>query len=367
MVTDLRNVDFVSFHIKPSISDETWNWIKTELGLSVGAGTLTSDGFVSCVDLGFIRASEGSRYNQNLHPTIENKTVPAPGAHGNYYFGMFWRDKQQNIPIAYDSMTEEQLRAITLLFAGDRKMWDIYFDEAPYKVYHVKLTSPITLNYICLDDVDEESVAPAHIIHNHELGDSAEDAGAPQSYGRLYKGEGSIQIQAFTPFARERYKTLAEYNETNKNEWDTASRIKESLNGYDTFNNQGSCKIWNAGDLDADWSLILPISALTNQNGISIEHYFINEVNPIEDEDGSAHILRIRQGEVIGDDTHIRLSSALNLIEGGTYSDNIFTPSGNVYDKYRFAGKYFKFNRGESRLSVSQSNNAIIEYHYKYY
>jgi len=145
MITDLRNTDFVSFHIKPSITDETWSWIKTTLGLSVEAGTLTSDGFVSCIDLGFARSSNGSRYNKDLHPTIEDKIVQVPGGHGNYYFGTFWRDRDFSISIAYDNMSEEQMRAITLMFAGDRKLWDIYFDEEPYKVWHVKITSPVQL------------------------------------------------------------------------------------------------------------------------------------------------------------------------------------------------------------------------------
>jgi hypothetical protein len=49
-------------------------------------------------------------------------------------------------------MTEMQIRAVSLLFASDTKMWDLYFDERPYKVYHVKIASPVDLSYICFDE-----------------------------------------------------------------------------------------------------------------------------------------------------------------------------------------------------------------------
>lgn len=363
MVTDLRNTDFVSFHIKPSITDETWNWIINELN---AASLLTADGFISCVDLGFVRTSDGSRYNKNLHPTIEDRAVQVPGGHGNYYFGMFWRDKDFSIPIAYDEMTETQMRAITLLFAGDRKMWDIYFDEEPYKVWHVKITSPVQLNYICMDEPNNGSVNP-QIVHNHMLYDTSSNNNVSNSNTRTYKGEGTISLKAYTPFARERFKYLNNYSENNKNEWKEASRLLDSQGTYDSFTNN-VFNLWNAGDLPSDWQLILELEELSS--GLTISNYSDEgHVNLVEDEDGSVHKLTFNSFVVQGSDTHIRINSALNIAEGGTIVNDSFVPSGNIYDKSRQSGKYFKLNRGASYIVIGAEGvtNATLIYHYRYF
>jgi hypothetical protein len=72
MISDLRGVDFASFHIKPTITDETWEWIlqsfcdeynkyradESHISLEQFKDkVLTSDGFISCANLGFVRVS----------------------------------------------------------------------------------------------------------------------------------------------------------------------------------------------------------------------------------------------------------------------------------------------------------------------
>ena len=37
-------------------------------------------------DMGIIRTSDGSRFNENLLPTFADKTVQVPGGDGIYYF-----------------------------------------------------------------------------------------------------------------------------------------------------------------------------------------------------------------------------------------------------------------------------------------
>jgi hypothetical protein len=41
-------------------------------------------------ELGILRTSEGSRFNENLLPTIQDKTVQVPGGDGTYYFGSYY-------------------------------------------------------------------------------------------------------------------------------------------------------------------------------------------------------------------------------------------------------------------------------------
>ena len=41
-------------------------------------------------ELGIFRVSDGSRYTENLLPTIQDKTVQVPGADGTYYFGSYF-------------------------------------------------------------------------------------------------------------------------------------------------------------------------------------------------------------------------------------------------------------------------------------
>ena len=58
--------------------------------------------------LGIVRTSEGSRFNENLLPTIQDKTVQIPGGDGMYHFGSYYTQKQFNVSYAFDSLTEEQ-------------------------------------------------------------------------------------------------------------------------------------------------------------------------------------------------------------------------------------------------------------------
>ena len=164
--------------------------------------------------LGIVRISDGSRFNENLLPTIQDKTVQVPGGDGTYFFGSYYTQRQFNIPFAFDSLTEEQLNRVKSLF-GDKKIHDLIFDETPYKVYSAKVTGTATIKHIPFEEGDNN---------------------------RVYKGEGSIQFTCYWPFARCRFKTLDEAKEidiyedlteeeklSRINEWWSGSRI--SLGG----------------------------------------------------------------------------------------------------------------------------------------
>lgn len=157
-------------------------------------------------DLGIVRTSNGSRFDENLLPTMQDKTVPVPGGDGTYYFGSYYTQRQFSVSFAFDSLTEEQVATLKSHF-GDKKIQDLIFDERPYKIYRAKVTGSATLKYIPFSE------------------------GATN---RLYKGEGTLQFTCYEPFARCAF-TNKTYNElkpqyTNIDEWWDASKIEQGGN-----------------------------------------------------------------------------------------------------------------------------------------
>ena len=95
-------------------------------------------------ELGILRVSEGDRYEETLHPEIEDLKVDIPGLDGNYYFNSNFKTRSISISIAFDSMTELQFRKLRRLF-GVKKNCELIFDERPYKVYMAKVANPIKI------------------------------------------------------------------------------------------------------------------------------------------------------------------------------------------------------------------------------
>ena len=102
-------------------------------------------------ELGIVRTSDGSRFNENLLPVYSDKTVVVPGEDGTYYFGSNFTQRVFDIPIAFDSLTEKQFRDLRGIF-GDKKIHNLIFDEAPYKVYQARINENPSLKYICVDE-----------------------------------------------------------------------------------------------------------------------------------------------------------------------------------------------------------------------
>lgn len=115
-------------------------------------------------DLNILRVSSSNRYSENIAPTFADTTADNPGADGTFYFGTFHRLRPFNVSIAFDSLTEANLRAVRQWLDG-KDVHDLVFDEAPNKIYSAKVTSTPTLKYIPFLD---------------------------ESGGRIYKGEGTI-------------------------------------------------------------------------------------------------------------------------------------------------------------------------------
>ncbi len=124
-------------------------------------------------DFGLIRTSDGSRYNINLAPTMQDKTAEVPGGNGMYYFGTTYKQKDFPISFAFDEMDEATLQGMKRWLNGDG-VYPLWFAEEPYKVYMAKVTGTPSLKLL-----------PFEIEGK-----------------RVYKGEGSVSFTAYNPFAR---------------------------------------------------------------------------------------------------------------------------------------------------------------------
>ena len=203
-------------------------------------------------ELGIVRTSNGSRYDDNLLPTSQDKTATVPGGDGTYYWDTFHTQKPFNIPIAFDSLTEEEYRELRNHF-NTKKMGKLIFDETPYKYYMVKPTGNLQLKTICFDEGSQ----------------------------RIYKGEGTIQFTAFYPYAKSVKKWLDEYEELNKNEWAGASGMKN--NDEDIFDKVGATiELYNPGDLEADFYLYFTFVDNFSMTSILFPNYFVT-VQPAAD------------------------------------------------------------------------------------
>lgn len=270
-------------------------------------------------ELGIVRTSDGSRFNENLLPVYSDKTVSISGADETYYLGSNYTQRVFDVSFAFDSLTDKQFQDLRRIF-GDKKIHDLIFDEYPYKVYKAKTNGNPSLKYICFDENEE----------------------------RIYKGEGTISFIAYYPFAKSRYKYLEDYTSSNILEWDTeygnldewkvASGIKNK-GTYDSFSNR-RFNLYNPGDMDTDFLL----SFNFNEESSTVPEFQIF----IEGDEESQ--LNFKEITRIGADAGFRINSKLNLIEGTNEKGEI---TGNIYNKYKKSGVFFKIPQGESSLSIT--------------
>lgn len=275
-------------------------------------------------ELGIVRVSSGSRYEEDLLPTFNDRTLKVDGANQTYYFGSDDTDKTISIDFAFDQLTEKQLRQLRNVL-GQKKISDLTFDEAPYKTWRAKAKNSPSFKYICFDE---------------------EINGTTQ---RVYKGEGSVDFICYYPYAYSRYNTLGEYKDTNKNEWAEASRIPETGHTQSSTASTLTYNFVNAGDLPMDYKLY---------------YYFDDNVNKencvITLSDGST--LSWRGIQKLGNDTGFVVDSALNLIQGFTGEKGKEVISKNLYNRYKTGGCFFKIDN----INKTLNSNGMIPYKFEY-
>ena len=279
--------------------------------------------------LGIVRVSDGSRYNEDLVPTTQDKTVQVPGGDGFYYFGSDYTQKPFTIPIAFDGLTEKQFRELQQVF-GTKELGKLVFDERPYKYYMVKSSKP-QLKYICFGKDGE----------------------------RIYKGEGTLTFTAYYPFAKSIFKFLNEYNDKNKDEWKEASGMKAEKGTYDTVSDNGSISVYNAGDLETDF--ILKFDLPVDNTSISDIKITLSKENVGKVE----AFLDLKGFSKKNTDTGFQINTKTNLIEGF----NAEGLTGTLYNENITQGDFFKIPPREEGYQISVTGATPIEivYDYIYY
>ena len=304
----------------------------------------TFDGIHSS-ELGIVRVSGGDRYEEALVPSLSLKTTNVPGGDGSYYFGTSYTQRNINLQIAFDSLTQQQFMRLIAVF-GTKKISTLIFDEKPYKVYNVKISSEPKLNYICFDEDNK----------------------------RIYKGEGTINLVSLSPYAYSRYKYREDYtlenipewkgNDTfdfiNLDEWIDASGIRTKMynekedDKYDM--NTGKIHLWNGGQLPTNFNLYIPFTEGSN---------IISECTIVLGNEKIVLKEMVKQFDNKKEDAKIRINTKTNLIEGVDKNNKI---TGFIYNQYIEKGDFFTIPVGESTLKTEGGiPEEEIEYKFLYY
>ena len=271
-------------------------------------------------EFNIVRVSDGSRFKKDLLPTFQDKTVAVPGGDGSYLFGTNYTQKTRTINFAYDGLTEEKLFEMRRWLAANQ-VGELVLDEWPYKAWDMKVSAPPNLTFIPFDEqiVDDKIV-------------------------RVYKGEGTISFVAYQPFAHNPNgkKWLGDYaSESNYDDWaDTSGLIDRA--GHDVINN-GTIKVYNAGDLPCDFYLTFSVIS-GNSYSFSIGGNVLN--------------LTAQSSK------KIRINTKLHLIEELNNNGEL---TGVIYNNWITSGDFFKLPLGESTLMANtKDNNTVITYYYRY-
>lgn len=355
-------------------------------------------------ELGFIRTSDGDRYNENLGPEFQDKTVQIPGGDGTYFFESLDTKKSFTINIAFDNMSETQLRKLRQVFNG-KDVGPLIFDECPYKAYIVKLQSPVQLKYICFD---EPARGSQEWIHNHDLvpfNDTVQENKERASHRRVYKGEGTIQFVAYKPYAQAIHKYLSNFvgasDEVlgpiqgqialeNKSEWSEASRMLTSESAYSSalsawIEPNGTYPYWtiyNPGDLPMGFSLLLSKSAIVSAPIFKIaQHFYSSSGSAVTTDAVSLNLDFSNLTARLSADSanYIQFNTNTQLIEGyyetpntqSVMSEQIQTRTGTLYNDAIVGGELFKVpptesnTRWNSVIEVSTPNSSSAPNIYK--
>ena len=201
---------------------------------------------------GLIRVSNGSRYNEYLLPTLKNTTTDVPGMEGTLYFGTQKTTRSFQVDMAFDSLTEEDIRDIREWLTGAHSL---IFDERPYIQYMCILNSAPQLKYLTFEENGE----------------------------RIYKGELNVNFVSYLPYGYSinEKKFIDDFLDENFEEWSNASHLAyksfyegETLHTYDKFEGN-NVYVYNGGDIEADYVLTCyfteGVTAKISMNDISYE------------------------------------------------------------------------------------------------
>ena len=102
-------------------------------------------------DFHLYRVSSSKRYNDNLIPSLSDKTAEVPGADGMYFFNSYYKQRQFTVNIAFDKLNDADLREMRNWLNG-KDIKDLIFDEFPDVAYKAKVTGTPNLKFVPFDE-----------------------------------------------------------------------------------------------------------------------------------------------------------------------------------------------------------------------
>lgn len=226
-------------------------------------------------NLNITRVSTNDRYQDPLLPNFTDAVVQVPGGDGTYYWDTYYTQKPFTIDFAFDDLRDEDLRTLRRMFSY-KNVKPLVFDEFPYKKYMVKSAAPPQLRYICFD--------------NREF--------------RVYKGEGTVQLIAYYPFAF-------------------------AVISPDLFYSPDGAIINNVGDLPANVKLFYNLSNIGSDLTIELRR------EPDSADIGQLNLVGITPE---AGDTYMVIDTQTQLIEG---YDASLKKTGTLYNRYIDSGDFF--------------------------
>lgn len=293
-------------------------------------------------DFNIVRISDGDRFEETLHPEINDIAAEVPGMDGNYYFGSTFGRRNFSISFAFDSLTEEQFRNLRR-WLGTKHMGKLIFSERPYKYYLAKIESPIELSYVCFDEYIKtpsnttqpgiqwetvNGVRQRKQITPYEISD--------RRY-RIYKGEGKVEFVCYFPYAKSEFKYLLSTDIDA--DWAVSSGMisedEKASQNIDIYNN-GVIKVYNPGDVETGFRLFIPatnnhVGAITlsyNDAALAIGEFDLKPYTttnaPQYNHDG------------------VLIDTNSGLVVGATVVGTQVTTTGILYNEYVQSGYFFK-------------------------
>ena len=273
--------------------------------------------------LGLKSVSSGDRYKKDLLPAAQDYTTDVLGGDGTYFFGTKFKNNDINLSIAFDDVSEQEMREISRWLYNNGEIGTLILDESPYIKYYVKVTSQPQIKYLTFED----------------------------SYGaRVHKGEMNLTFTGYDPYGYCTEKWLSDYEDDNVGEWAEASGLLFSkkvnnVDYYDTYS-AGTIPLYNPGDIDTDFVLNLTVNKGTGGSPInsiiatldSNNHFTLNTTS-------------LSTGTVIVVDTKKRLIKV-----GATVKNNLLI-NGNLFS--------IPVSKTIS-LSITGVTTATITYPYKF-
>lgn len=313
-------------------------------------------------ELGLTIVSSSSRYNLNPISSITNNTVDIPGGDGQYLFNSTYGPKKWTINFVFDNLDDYQWRDL-LRWLYHKDTSDLVFDELPYKAYNAKLEGTPSVKYLTFDEVmvkegddslDKDTLKevdwtspelPSFILEDK----NGNNFDKMYYKKRIYKGEGSINLVAFFPYA---------YSARTKD-----GKYMKYLDEVEYFPNDAKAyteehNIDHTTTIVKDGKFTLELNSIKGNNVIDTESHKINRSVITEDSSG-AFSLSINNKKWID----FNLS---NMDSNNNKEFVCLDKVGDVYDTIEFIDNKYQLIKRVNNINLLE-NEYFIEQFLSYY